>query len=100
MDRNGDTWKYRTSDNLVIPDPNVRVQAVIDGQGIALNDNLIADEIAAGQLSRVSEVELADYGYYLAYAAGALEVPALKAFRDWIVGEAGGNWGSVTVNRE
>ena len=31
--------------DLVIPDPNVRVQAVIDGQGLALNDFLINNEI-------------------------------------------------------
>ncbi|NNE22748.1 MAG: LysR family transcriptional regulator [Rhizobiales bacterium] len=77
-----------TRNELVIPDPNVRVQAVIDGQGIALNDSLIADEIAAGRLSRVSPVELADYGYYLAYPSGALGAPALRDFRDWIVAEA------------
>lgn len=77
-----------THNELVIPDPNVRVQAVIDGQGIALNDDLIADEIAAGRLHRVSPVELTDYGYYLAYPPGALDAPALKDFRDWITDEA------------
>ena len=77
-------------DALVIPDPNVRVQAVIDGQGVALYDRLVADELAAGRLVRPSSVELADYGYYLAYPRGALDLPGLKAFRDWIVAEADG----------
>lgn len=82
---------YRaTRDDLVIPDPNVRVQAVIDAQGIALNDRLVAEEIAAGRLARISTVELPDYGYFLAYPPGALEGPALKAFRDWILAEAAG----------
>jgi DNA-binding transcriptional LysR family regulator len=76
-------------DGLVIADPNVRVQAVIDGQGIALNDALIADELAAGRLCRISAAELANYGYHLAYPKGALANPALKAFRDWLVAEAG-----------
>jgi len=76
-------------DGLVIPDPNVRVQAVIDGQGVALNDNLIADEIAAGRLCRISTVELAHYGYHLAFPKGALASPAPKAFRDWLMQEAG-----------
>ncbi len=81
---------YRTTrDDLVIPDPNVRVQAVIDGQGLALNDALIASELDAGQLHRISEVELGDYGYYLAYTRGALETPGLRAFRDWMILEAG-----------
>ena len=81
---------YRaTRDDLVIPDPNVRVQAVIDGQGLALNDALVAPERDAGQLFQISTVELADYGYHLAYPKGALATPALKAFRDWILSEAG-----------
>ena len=80
---------YRsTRDDLVIPDPNVRVQAVIDGQGVALNDGLVATEITAGRLFQISTVELSTYGYYLAYPKGALGSPGLKAFRDWIMAEA------------
>ena len=80
---------FRTRrDDLVIPDPNVRVQAVIDGQGLALNDDLVAPELAAGQLFRISSVELGSYGYHLAYPRGALDTPELKAFRDWIMAEA------------
>jgi len=75
-------------DGLVIPDPNVRVQAVIDGQGVALYDGLVADELAAGRLAQISTVELETYGYYLAYPKGALGSPGLKAFRDWIMAEA------------
>lgn len=75
-------------DGLVIPDPNVRVQAVIDGQGVALYDGLIADELAASRLFRISPVELGTYGYFLAYPRGALDAPGLKAFRDWIKAEA------------
>ena len=71
-------------DDLVIPDPNVRVQAVIDGQGVALNDALVAAELSTGQLFQISPVELSDYGYYLAYPEDALNNSALQAFRDWI----------------
>ena len=85
---------YRaTRDELVIPDPNVRVQAVIDGQGVALNDALIEAELAAGRLVRISPVALADYGYFLAYPRGALATPGLGALRDWLVGEAHGPQG-------
>jgi DNA-binding transcriptional LysR family regulator len=80
---------YRPArDDLVIPDPNVRVQAVADGQGVALNDALVAAELAAGLLFEVSDIELSDYGYFLAYPPGALERPGVKAFRDWIMAEA------------
>jgi DNA-binding transcriptional LysR family regulator len=77
-----------SSDNLVIPDPNVRVQAVIDGQGIALYDRLVDDEVAAGRLYQYRPVSLADYGYYLVYPRALDRGPAIKTFRDWIVREA------------
>ncbi len=72
----------------IIPDPNVRVQAVIDGQGIALNDTLIAPEITDGKLFQISPIELTNYGYFLFYPRGALNNPSLQVFRDWIVAEA------------
>lgn len=80
-------------ETLVIPDPNVRVQAVIDGQGIALNDALIRPEIEAGLLFQVSEARLENYGYHLAYSDLAYSeqsgsIPELMSFRDWIMKEA------------
>lgn len=75
---------WKRADTLIIPDPNVRVQAVIDGQGIALNDDLIASEIQAGKLFRLSPIELKDYGYFLAYQAEAMTNPDVKAFVDWL----------------
>lgn len=69
---------------LTIRDPNVRVQAVIDGQGIALFDRLIDDEIVAGKLRRITPHELGDYGYYLAYPAGRLSNPDVAALVRWL----------------
>jgi DNA-binding transcriptional LysR family regulator len=83
----GMEWQGAT-DNLVIPDPNVRVQAVIDGQGIALFDRLVDDEIAAGRLYQYRPVSLSDYGYYLVYPSVASPDSAVKIFRDWIMREA------------
>lgn len=92
---------YRSTRNdLVIPDPNVRVQAVIDGQGVALNDALVAQELAEGRLHKISNVELADYGYYLAYPKGALGTAAVSAFRDWIMVEATVDPGPAAPSRE
>lgn len=80
---------YRKArDDLVVPDPNVRVQSVIDGQGVALNDALVAAELADGRLHRLSPVELTDYGYYLVYPKGALGNPSLQAFYDWLKRQA------------
>ena len=75
-------------DDLVIPDPNVRVQAVIDNQGVALNDSLVDPELAAGRLFQISSVELKDYGYYLVYPKDILSNPAMRAFRDWMMQES------------
>ncbi|MGI9409612.1 MAG: LysR substrate-binding domain-containing protein [Hyphomicrobiaceae bacterium] len=72
------------ADMLIIPDPNVRVQAVIDGQGVALNDALVEAELEAGTLFRLSEYELSDYGYFLAYPAGTRNNPDVEAFADWL----------------
>lgn len=72
------------SDTLIIPDPNVRVQAIIDGQGIALNDDLVSQEIKDGKLFRLSPIESSDYGYYLAYDNKVAFNPELDAFINWL----------------
>lgn len=70
--------------SLTIPDPNVRVQAVIDGQGIAINDRFVASEIDAGLLRRISDVELTGYGYHLALPTGAPDNPAVASLARWL----------------
>ncbi|MEO9877387.1 MAG: LysR substrate-binding domain-containing protein [Anderseniella sp.] len=72
------------TDTLIIPDPNVRVQAVIDGQGVALNDMLVDAEIQAGTLHRLSDADLSDFGYYLAYPSDAISNPDVGAFAGWL----------------
>ncbi len=73
---------------LVIPDPNVRVQAVIDGQGLALNDRLLAQELRGGRLVQLSEITLDHYGYYIAIPHDAPENSAMHSFRAWLHAEA------------
>jgi DNA-binding transcriptional LysR family regulator len=75
-------------DDLVIPDPNVRVQAVIDGQGAALYDFLVDDEVATDRLYQYRPVSLDDYGYHLVYPRGLAPASAIDTFRDWIMQEA------------
>ena len=72
--------------SLTIPDSNSRVQAVIDGQGIALWDDLVLPEIEAGKLIRVSEVSLSSAGYYLVENSKPL-TPAALAFLNWLKSE-------------
>jgi len=73
------------TDTLIIPDPNVRVQAVIDGQGIALNDTLVSAELDAGSLCRLSSSALEDYGYFVAYPHDHTLPKAAEAFVDWLL---------------
>jgi DNA-binding transcriptional LysR family regulator len=75
---------------LTIPDPNVRVQAVIDGQGIALNDDLIGPEIDAGRIVRLSDHQIDEYGYFLVHEPDALINPDVAAFAEWILSVAEG----------
>ena len=74
----------RRADTLIIPDPNVRVQAVLDGQGVALNDALVDQEIRDGKLFRLSSFELSDYGYFLAYEPAVTRNADVNAFISWL----------------
>ena len=78
--------EYRPIHNrLVIPDSNDRVQAVIDGQGIALWDELVQTELDSGELHYLSDVTLDNAGYYLVYTApAARRSPVVATFADWI----------------
>jgi DNA-binding transcriptional LysR family regulator len=60
------------------------VQAVIDGQGIALNDELVAAEVASGQLVRLSKVELTSHGYFLAIPRTTSRTVSVDAFITWL----------------
>ena len=72
--------------SLTIPDSNSRVQAVIDGQGVALWDDLVLPEIEAGKLVRVSDISLSSAGYYLVESSKPLTSAAL-AFLNWLKSE-------------
>ena len=70
---------------LVIPDSNDRVQAVIDGQGIALWDDLIQNELDSGELFFLSELAVKDAGYYLSCSYPSMErSAATETFINWI----------------
>ena len=70
--------------NLTMLDSNSRVQAVIDGQGIALWDDLISPEINAGLLYPLTDIKLENAGYYVVFPKDELSVSA-KVFLDWLI---------------
>lgn len=76
--------KQTRRDTLIIPDPNVRVQSVIDGQGIALMDTLIERELAEDRLFRLSDHALQDYGYFLVRPRQSAPQDSVGVFADWL----------------
>ena len=73
---------------LSVADSNSRVQAVIDGQGIALWDQLVTPEVNSGHLQYLSDIWLDEYGYYVHANEGGVENKALKLFLDWLIVES------------
>ena len=75
-------------DVLIVPDPNVRVQAVINGQGVALMDDLVGDELVGGKLHRLSDIALPDYGYFIVRPDRASASEPATVFSDWLLDAA------------
>lgn len=71
-----------------ISDPNVRIQAAIDSQGVVLADDLVAGDLAAGRLVAPFDIQLQGYGFYLLHSTAAGTRPKVRAFLDWIIAEA------------
>ncbi len=69
---------------------NMAVQAALQGHGVALvNSTLVGDDLASGGLVRPFELGIVtDFAYYLVIPTGALERPAVDAFRRWLLGMA------------
>ena len=77
----------KRSDYIGDPVAGSRVQAVIDGQGLALWDELVAPEFEAGTLVQVSETQLESSRYYVGYPKPVM-TKAATALCDWIKSEA------------
>jgi LysR family glycine cleavage system transcriptional activator len=73
----------------IVDDTNVRLEAAVDGQGVALGwIPLLAEELASGRLVRPFEMALEGYAYYVVTPPGGLARPKVRAFRDWLFEEA------------
>ncbi len=66
---------------------SLTIQAAIEGQGVALVNNLlVADDLAAGRLIKPFELSLEiAFTYYLVYPQVAKDDPKIALFRDWIL---------------
>ncbi|MBO68879.1 MAG: transcriptional regulator [Acidiferrobacteraceae bacterium] len=70
--------------------PNFTIQAVLQGQGVALAVSLMADELVSqSRLIRLFNVNYpGNYGYYSVMSDEKSEEPRIKAFWNWLVSEA------------
>lgn len=89
-----ESMDVETSNHLpgvVIDDSSVLLRAVLSGQGVSLGLlPLIESELRSGHLIRPFEQDFTpSRSYHLVYPPDAMDQPQLKAFRDWIVEEAG-----------
>lgn len=87
------------SGGLSFNNMHLALDAAIAGHGVVLAYSTIAAaDLAAGRLVRLFTLALPDqFAYYIVTAPGALERPKVRAFRDWLRGEAG--HGSATRAR-
>ncbi|HAV08727.1 MAG TPA: LysR family transcriptional regulator [Rhodobacteraceae bacterium] len=69
--------------SLTIPDSNSRVQAVVDGQGIALWDDLVAPEVEAGTLVPLTDTQLEGAGYHVVFPGRVLS-PGACSMLSWL----------------
>ena len=74
--------------------PNFTIQAVLEGQGVALAVSLMADELVAqGQLIQLFDVNYpGNYGYYGVVSEEKIEEPRVNAFWEWLISEAKDNY--------
>ena len=70
---------------------NLVMEAAMAGEGVALGRSvLVADELADGRLVKPFDVSLpAEYAYYVVCPEAAAGHPKVRAFRDWLLEEAG-----------
>jgi DNA-binding transcriptional LysR family regulator len=73
----------------IIPDANMRVQAIIDGQGLALFDELVSTEVERGQLVIPSPITLAGFGYFLIVSESTANRETSSTMLAWLKQQAG-----------
>jgi DNA-binding transcriptional LysR family regulator len=69
---------------LSLPDANSRLQAVIAGNGLGMQDAFAEPEIESGRLIWVSEIALTNFAYCITPPAKGRISAEAEIFRDWI----------------
>ncbi len=71
----------------IIDDTNVLIQAVVDGQGVALGSTtFVQDLLESGRLIKPFDITLVnEFAYYIVCPQAHLKNPSVQAFKDWIL---------------
>ena len=69
---------------LSLPDANSRLQAVIAGNGLGMQDAFAEPEIESGQLVWISELGLTNFAYCISLPTKRNVTEAEEHFRNWI----------------
>src|SRR5690554_1886308 len=78
------------SNNLTIDDTNVRLQSILNNQGIMLGcPPLLKEQLASGKLVQLFDIYLDTYSYYLAYPKSFQLTKNMQIFVDWLLAETG-----------
>jgi LysR family glycine cleavage system transcriptional activator len=73
--------------SLSLPDANTRLQAVISGNGLGMQDDFAEPEIESGQLVWLSEIALSNFAYCIVMPAKPTSSPATEVFKTWIMAQ-------------
>ena len=73
----------------ILDDDNTLVAATLAGQGLALLPReIVVGDVIAGRLVEVFDLPTGEgYGYYLVYPPGALDIPRVRVFREFVLAE-------------
>ena len=69
---------------LSLPDANSRLQAVISGNGLGMQDKFAEPEIESGQLVWLSEIAIYNFAYCIVMPTKGQLSPAANIFVDWM----------------
>ncbi|MDI3325207.1 LysR substrate-binding domain-containing protein [Pontibacterium granulatum] len=83
--RKAGVTQLNTPTSLIIDDTNVRLQAVLNGQGVMLGcPALLKNEFSSGRLIQLFDTCLDTYSYHLAYPKSHKDTQRIATFVQWI----------------
>lgn len=72
---------------LSLPDANSRLQAVIAGNGLGMQDEFAEPEIGSGRLVWLSDITISNFAYCIVQPAKLTASPAAEVFKTWITAQ-------------